>query len=404
MTWQLGLRPATFAGVGFYVKMQKAKGGQRLVMQELPFANVWLENQGKLPKQFTVTAYFLGDGWLAQREQLLAVLDASTTAQTLVLPTKGPLNVWVGNYSYQDDEQIGAYGAIDIEFTVDTGAANAPFANADTASALLANINAMATQIQTAFASVMGPIAQEAAIANYQANLLASAAASVLELPAALLSGVTAIFTATPTNPVNTAAVVTTALLAAGDNAAALNNPTTATTTAVSGVVPISPLPPDASLGLAALANWGAGYTAPLYPATLSTALGAVMRLVQQSAALAVVSLYAQTSFATAQAASAARTQLAGLLDAVGENIVNAGQVDLYRAWLALSTLSIQDMLARAQNLPSTAAYKTPFSLPDVVLAQQLLADGSQGDALFALNQAVHPLFMPLTGVWVQAA
>ena len=173
--WTAFLRPATFAGLGFYVKTSKTKAGQRLIVQEVPYANATLENSGLLPKAFTVTAYFLGPGWLAQWTAFLALLDASTTAQTLVLPTLGPLTVQVGEYSYPFDETIGAYGEIEIEFVVDNSA-QAPFANADTASKLLNAIGNLTAQIGAAYQAVMGPIAQAAAIAEYEAALLGSAA------------------------------------------------------------------------------------------------------------------------------------------------------------------------------------------------------------------------------------
>ncbi len=334
----------------------------------------------------------------------MALLDRSATAQTLVLPTKGPLNVRVSTYSYQDDEALGAYGEIEINFAVDDGAASAPFANADTASALLANINGVAAQIVASYSAVMGPLAQQAAIAGYAAALLSSAAASVAALPAVLLSGVSTTFAAAPSDAAGTAGTVSQALLSVSDNAVAQINPALVQTTPVSGITPAQAYPADPSLGLAALATWGATLPAPaLYPATLATAQAAVVALVRQSAGVALAALYAQTSFSTAQAAQAARAQLGAVMDSVGAAIVKAGQVDMYRAWLALGALANRDIITRAQNLPRLATYSRRVSLPDVVLAQLLMQDGTQGDALAALNAAIHPLFMPTAGVWLQA-
>jgi prophage DNA circulation protein len=402
MSWTGQLRPAFFAGIGFFVKVMKAQGGQRLVLHEIPQANADLEPLGPLPKKFTVTAYVLGDDWLLQREALLAVLDKSTTTQTLVLPTKGPLQVMVGAYSYQDDEQIGAYGAVDVEFVVNNGA-TAPAAASDTASTLLNAISSLQDQIINAYLTLMGPISEVSAVALYVATMAESAAAAFLELPVALISGVSALFAATPTDPVATATAVTTAFLDASDNGVELLNPAVTATSAVTGAVPVVVVPADPSYGLVALASVILGGTAPAAPASLGVARAAFTALVQQSAALAVASLYAQATFSNASAAAKARAQLGAVFDAIGAALCDAGQVDSYRGWLALQTLSTNDMIVRAQNLPALATYSERRSLPDVALAQKLYRDGSQGDNLVALNAAIHPLFMPASGVWLHA-
>ena len=405
MGWESLLRPATFGKVGFYAKLMRAQGGERLVVREVPFAKPDLLNLGPLPKRFTVTAWFTGEAWLFEREAFLTALDqASGTTQTLILPTKGPLQVKVGTIAYEDDEQVGAFGAVEVEFVVDDNVA-APFASSDTASSLLNNVAAMQQAIINAYLEVMGPLAQIGAVASYAANLLGSAASAFLALPEALLSGVISTFASAPTNPFTTASTVTEAFLDASDNAAAVLIPDPVAATAITGTIPASALPQDCSLGLAGLAAWGDSLPpAALSPTSLAIAQAAIVALVQQSAVLATASLYAQTTFPDSQSAVASRAQMSGLFDAVGATIADALQVDLYRAWVALSTLVTNDMVARAQNLPTLAPYSVRRTLPDVVLAQQLYQDASQADALAVLNNAVHPLFMPLTGVWLEAA
>ena len=173
----------------------------------------------------------------------------------------------------------------------------------------------------------------------------------------------------------------------------------------MTGIVPASAAPADPSLGLAALTAWGADLApAALYPATLGTAQDAVVALVQQSAGLALAGLYAQTDFSSAQAAQAARAQLTGCMDSIAANIADTGLPDMFRAWVSLSAMAIGDMIARAQSLPSIAPYGFPVALPDVVIAQRLLQDGAQGAAIAQLNNAIHPLFMPISGIWLQAA
>ena len=402
LPWTALLRPASFAGVGFYVRTLKVAMGRRLIENEIPFANADYEDFGPLPQRFSVTGYVVGQNWMGQRAQLLNALQNSATPQTLVLPSFGPVTVRVGRVSISETEQVGAYSEIGIEFAQDNGA-GAPMASADAASTLLNNIETSAGQVQAQYEAVMGPYLQDAAVAQYTANLLAGAASSVLALPLALLTGVNAGFAASPTDAAATGGAVTGAFLTIGDNAAAAANPMPAPATPVSGVVAPQALTADPSMGIAALLAWNAPVPVA-YAADpgLSAAMGAVTRLVQQSAGLALIDFYAQTSFPNQQAAVTARGQLTGLLAPIGAAIFNAGQVDLYRAWNALSALAVQDIIQRAQGLPVLANYTVPVPVPDVVLGAELLGDGSQGDALFALNNAIHPLFMPASGYYME--
>jgi prophage DNA circulation protein len=404
MDWTIGLRPASFAGVGFYWRSVNAQGGQRLIVHELPQAPADLENIGTLPRRFALVCYFIGDAWLLEREAFIAVLQTTSGAATLVLPTKGPLRVRVATYRYEDNADIGNYGAVSVDFVIDDGIP-APFTAPDSASAILNSISAMQAQIIATYLQLAGPLVEISAAASYAQTLLGSAASAFTALPLAIVGGINAAFGATPTDASATATTITAAFLAASTNAQAVIDPPSLAATPLTGTLPTLPLPPDPSYGLAALASFGANPSpAPASPLSLAALQSAIDLLVDQSAALALVNLYAQTDFANANDAANARAQLATVLDAIGAATYDAGQVDLYRAWSALGAQSIADMVARAQNLPSIAIYSERRSLPDVVLAQRLYQDGTQADALAALNAAVHPLFMPLAGQWLQAA
>jgi hypothetical protein len=149
----------------------------------------------------------------------------------------------------------------------------------------------------------------------------------------------------------------------------------------------------DVSGGLATLATWAPASAAATPPAP-SQAGGlaaqqaaqqtAVTSLVQGNAVAALAFVYASIDWPYADAANAARTQLLGLFDVQTEAAADAGQDDLYRGWLALTALAMQDLIARAQALPSLASYRTPT--PSVVLAQRLYQDPSRASGLEQLN------------------
>lgn len=402
-SWMTMLRPASFAGVGFYVRTHKEAAGRQKAVNIIPFGRPDIQDQGALPQRFTVTAYLIGPGWLLTREALLKALYANSTAQTLVLPYKGPLSVQIMGVSSSDEEDALGYGEVEFECVIDNNV-KSPAAKQDFATTLLDNIEGMAQKVQTEYQNIMGPIITQASVLEYASSLLSSASSAALALPSGLFSGGLSAFAAAPSDVVATSTAVTSSFLSASDNAAALASPAASIATPVSGVVVPSAPAADATMGLATLANWGENLTpAPLYPVEFGVAQTAVVSLVQQSAGLALINFYAQTNFTNAQAASAARTQLAANLETIGAAIIDAGQVDLYRTWTALSAIAVQDMITRVQNLPNIADYNVKTALPDVVLAQMLVQDGRQGDALAQLNNAVHPLFMPLSGQFIEA-
>ena len=99
----------------------------------------------------------------------------------------------------------------------------------------------------------------------------------------------------------------------------------------------------------------------------------------------------AQSSLALAVAETCAQAQAAA----------GAGQDDLWRAWQAIMALTMNDMISRAQALPSLASYVLPDPLPSLVLAQRLYQDPTRAALLEQLNDVPHPLFMPAGGLWL---
>jgi prophage DNA circulation protein len=95
---------------------------------------------------------------------------------------------------------------------------------------------------------------------------------------------------------------------------------------------------------------------------------------------------------------------LMDLLDVQVAAAADAGNFDLFRAWRAIEAATIADMRERAQSLPTLASFTFPSALPALVVAQQLLQDATQADALVQLNNTPHPLFMAPAGFWLQPA
>jgi prophage DNA circulation protein len=155
----------------------------------------------------------------------------------------------------------------------------------------------------------------------------------------------------------------------------------------------------DPSGGLADLANWGADIMAANPGTSLQAANArATVDLVRGAAVAALAELYAGMDWASADAASAARDQLADLLDARQLAAAAAGQDALFAAWQGLASVALQDLTLRARQLPQLIGYARPRPPAALALAYRLYQDATRASELVALNDAPHPLFMPTSG------
>jgi prophage DNA circulation protein len=253
----------------------------------------------------------------------------------------------------------------------------------------------------------IGPVINALKLAYAAGVLLAQHPGFLLQALTAGLSSVAGGMLALPVGTIASVVAAVEGILAApGDTTATPAAIGAAFDAATAATIAAAPGPPDSSGGLAALAAWS-GAVAPV--ATLTPArqqqaenAAALTALVQGLAVASVAQVYAQTDFASAQDAQAARTQLLGLIDTQSLAAAAAGNGAVYAAWQALAAACSADLIQRAQALPQLAPYATGATLPALVLAYRLYGDITQAAALAALNGAVHPLFLPPSGIWLE--
>jgi prophage DNA circulation protein len=195
---------------------------------------------------------------------------------------------------------------------------------------------------------------------------------------------------------------VTDACLTVAAAAIALQQQSVATPDPITGQAATAPaMLADPTYGLVGLASWGPALPAPagLQVNVQQQAQQAIIDLVCSAAVVAVAQIYANTTWTTSNAAAAAKTQMLALLQDRLLASAAIGDDALYQAWLGVTGLVIADLTQRAQNLPSLTSYATPNRLPAPVLAQILYQDATQADLLVALNDVIHPGFMPAAGL-----
>jgi prophage DNA circulation protein len=409
--WMAALRPASFRGVPFYWDSTEGKGGRRLVTHEFPLRDdAYTEDLGRRAQRHQIRAWVIGPAYAVQRDALISACQDDDTAATLVHPTMGNLTCRAGELSWAETKERGGLCALTIEF-VEDGPQASPLAATDTASMLLAGIASLQDIIAAAYETASAiSSAPQYTLAPAQA-LFASAVTACLGLPQVAIAGLAPLAQAISAN-VDSDSATAAAVLAffnatAAEVVAAQPSASGTPEDPVIGLQASIAPPADVSGGLVPLVGWGASFPKPMGTEPPQVALeaqqAAVIALVQGAALSAVLTIYAQTKWPSATAATAARGQMLELIDGQIEAAADAGADALYFAWEAISAQAMADLIRRAQSLPTLLEYAIGESTPSLTLAYRWYQDVTRGDQLELLNDAPHPLFMPIGGVRLSA-
>lgn len=91
-SWRLGLRAASFRGVGFWVNTSGGVGGRRLAVHEYPLRDdAYTEDLGRRAQRFRLRAFVVGDDYMDQRDALLSACQDLPTPAVLVHPYLGEI-------------------------------------------------------------------------------------------------------------------------------------------------------------------------------------------------------------------------------------------------------------------------------------------------------------------------
>ena len=397
MTWrddirrvQFGERTligASFRGVPFYVEASDRTGGRRTVVTEIPFRDEpAVEEYGRRARIYSVTAYVIGDNYVADRDALLAALENEAGPGELVHPYFGTMRAICSNLGVSESRDEGRIARFGIEFTwvppslapgiaTDFGsAANAAAAAANALSEAeftegfdpaglpsfaLASAASALTAAAEAMDTVLGPVVQltqDAALLRVNLMSITGQAASLVTAPADVVAALAQVFVD----------LADTALESPGRLAGAMAR--------AYGLFESEPLAPD---------------TTPRRQQERANQI-ALDNLIRRYLAIECARLTVLASFETIDAATAARGVAADLLDAqaeVADDATYSGLMDL-RAVLAAAVPG-DAVLARL------VSKELPESTPSLVLSYRLYESVQEADAIVARNAIRHPLFVP---------
>ena len=409
--WRVQLRPGSFRGVPFFLNTAAGEGGRRLATHEFPQRDIpSVEDLGQKANRYNLQVFVVGGDYMVFRDALLSACQDFDTAATLVHPTLGSIQARAGQLRWTENpKDLGGYCAFDVEFHKE-GVEPGLFSEDDTVGLFLNGLQSLLKVGLLAYVQVSAIVENPALLFGFAGGLLGDAAASLLGIPIATiaaLGSVVAGIAVAVLDDTKTGTAVQTAFEAASAGAIAARATSTAKTDAVLGA-PVTLAPAaDITGGLISLATWGDRLAAPsgagAVLAARQTQQAAIVALVEGAATVAVLTVYANTAFASTQAAAAARTTALALVDRQIEAAGAADQDDLCRAWMALAPLAIADMIRRAQALPDRVAYALPATRPSLVLGSRWYDDPNRAEELELLNDAPHPMFMPAAGVRLSA-
>jgi len=376
-TWRDHLHPAAFRGVKFETLDADLTGGRRAVIDELPQTDegaTLTEDLGLKAREFAVTGFVIGDGYMNDRDALIAALETPGPG-LLVHPFRGDVNVQPLDYNVRESSAEGGLAAFTMHFVV-VDVLTPTSIKLKTDTGLLGKVQAVLDAVSaefTAIATTINMVGQPAFVVERAAlSAKAQLERSVAEVKSA----------------VSFAAKPFTDLIAVIDSAIGESDFPARAQTAIEGLA-------DLIVYTALGAN--AGVRGAEDGATPS-------ELAAQQMENAVASLFTRTylaeaarqttefSFATQAAALAARDTLLDLL------ALEMGVDCSFSTYDALGDLReyAGDYLDELANkLPALRELPLAAMSSALELAQRHYADGSRFEELISLNDLQHPGFVP---------
>lgn len=431
------LQRASWRGVPFGVDASSRSAGRRKVRHDYPYRDsVWLEDQGKLPREFSLVGFLIansaiyGGGDLeGQIRRMLSAAEGSG-AGVLVHPSAGRVTVDLTG-PLVINERWDEGGVAEIQFHFTQGSTQIFPAIVGALGDLVANAAGLADAAGlSAFSAALAPIQSGVATLNAM-----SATASdwidkvtsigrdatglfgtVSQLGGAdfgrFFNGRNAGFLEGLISPYASAASVGDLIALGAANRAAIAMATGGVTAAlatfgegtgpadvgraVQGAVgALQASVADPQDGLRMLGDL-AKFT-PLAPGSRVAAGQAVSDLFARAATTAMARISATYAPSSADDASAARTTVLDPIEAVVAHAGATGEDDVFQAFRTLRKTVVSDLGDRGGALARLSTVDLAGSLPAVVIAQMRYQDAGRADELVTQAVPIHPWFMPLS-------
>lgn len=391
--WTRSLWPASFKGAPFWTEHDEESGGRRLVVHEFPHRDLpFVEDLGEAARQFSVTAYLVGDASDANASALVSTLAAGG-AGVLVLPMHGPLSAHVASFRRDRERERAGYVAFSIDFVREGSAAGLVSANflaqlvfdaVDQVAAEAGSALAATMSVQRAAKHVAASASDEAGDAVAMIEMLRAEIPQDATASARSAKAVADVYASLPAAVTRAAGVLPafgTAIVEAARSVSSAGAPEHVAL-AVPPILEAVSDPPVIGMGTASSRSIAAN-------------AGAIRQVTRLALLAAWADSLARRQFADRRAGIAARAFAAERFGAELERAHGAENAALYRA-IANLRGRIADFLSRTiADLAPVVQIEAAQSMPSLWWAHRLYGDPERGADIVKRNRLAHPSFVP---------
>jgi prophage DNA circulation protein len=394
MSWRDQMRPGSFRGAAFAIRLGDGEGGRRGEHHEFPGRDTpWFEDLGRAARRWTIEAIVIGRDYMADRDALIVACDAKG-AGSLVHPFLGTFDAVCQSYRFSETTAEGGMATFTLDF-VEPGEPVVTETRSDTAALAAAQADLVEEAAPARFAASFSVASMPAFVENAAADLVHRVAAVAADIGLSLGGGGGALraFEIGLTT-------LTSGAIALVRSPLALGNTILGLVRAVAGIA----TPPIARVAaLRRLMADGVAF-APVIGATpvrnqQRANQTAFARLVVAIAAAEAVRACAGVRFASYDEAVSLRDGLQDDLDRAAMVAADAGDDASAEALDSLRLIMVRDVTARGGSLERLHNYVPGVTEPALVIARRLYADTAividRADELATRNRIRHPGFVP---------
>lgn len=385
MAWRDEMQRASFRGVQFYVQESTGSIGRRNVIHQYPnkeTANG--EDLGKKAREFTLTAFVLGDDYMTQRDAFEAAIEESGPGE-LVHPWRGRMIVSVTDCRPSESIDQGGKQSWSVTFTeVDKNLQ--PNIRPDT----FAIVDTAADDAIVASEQDFADIFSVEGLPEFVELDAAARISGVLDEALSVAKGMLPDMSILPAFYRNAAGIL-------GRVSQLLRLPTNLAseiTGQISGILGLGSGPLSAFNALLRLFNYG-GTQTPVRrttPARISQENNrqAVNALVRRTAVIEAARSTASIEFESYQDAIKVRDTV---IDALETESLTAPD-PVFTALTELRTAVINDINTRGADLAKLVPYTPKATLPALVIAHRIYGDATRDLEIVSRNNIPHPGFV----------
>jgi len=398
MTWRDQLQKASFRNVPFEVESDDATIGRRVQVHEYPQRDLpYAEDLGRKARERSITAFVIGDDYLAKRDALLAAFEKAGSGE-LVHPYYGRMTVTVTDVRVSHTFTEGGMCRFRVSF-VESGELNYPAAINSTATQSLTAADDLQSNCIADFAEGFSvdnlpEFAALDAVGDFNSAL--SIIESALSGANVLLSNPLAAFTSQLGDLAFNPLELATRFFGKFNKASGVFN-------SVSSLGDINARNLLNTLGLIRLTSqFNTSYSGGSTPTRIKIASNktATQALIRQALIVQSAGMVASQPLPVYDDAIVLKTELISAID----NELTTANDTTYLTLKTLRTKTHNDVTARIQSAARLKNITTQSVTPALVLAYDLYEDATRDAEIVARNKIRHPGFIPVQNMKVLSA